>query len=101
MIVDNFGTLKVNPYRWYTPRYITGIVDEAANLSEWEPAPLMVVPDAMIAYQPPKETGRHVTTDPACSRHHPPATRWQRRRFDRARGVGCPVCTDPTKGPTA
>jgi len=35
---------------------------------------------------------RHVTTDPACARHRPPRTWWQRWRFGRGRGFSCLVC---------
>ena len=36
---------------------------------------------------------KHQTTDRACVAHRQPLTRWQRRRFDRARGKPCPLCT--------
>lgn len=101
MIIDNFGTIKTNPYRYYVPRVMmaTPIVDEI-DWSTWPQGPLMVVPDAMVTLHSPKRFGRHVTTDPACARHRPPTTRRQRRRFDRARGIGCPVCMTPTEGST-
>lgn len=34
----------------------------------------------------------HITTDPACHFHVPPTTWLARRRFNKARGVGCPRC---------
>ncbi|WP_419704972.1 hypothetical protein [Promicromonospora sp. NFX87] len=46
MIIDNFGTIKPNPWRFYRPRIVTGIaVDEAALLANWQPGPLMVLPE--------------------------------------------------------
>lgn len=36
---------------------------------------------------------RHRRTDPACTQHRAPRTRLQQRRYDRARGLSCPVCT--------
>lgn len=35
---------------------------------------------------------KHVKTDPACLRHCPPRTWWQRWRFERAHGRECPLC---------
>lgn len=103
MIIDNFGTIKPNPYRWYRPRVMMGapIVDEI-DWSTWAPGPLMVVPEPMmVSFHPQKPAGRHVTTDPACARHRPPTTNRQRRRFDRARGIACTVCRPPTRGSAA
>lgn len=102
MIIDDFGTIKVNPHRFYMPRFVLGvpIVDEV-DWSRWAPGPLMVVPHAEVTLHPQKPFGRHVTTDPACDRHRPPTTSRQRRRFDRARGIVCPVCRTPTRGSTA
>lgn len=46
MIIDNFGTIKPNPYRWYVPRIIVPIMDEAADFdfANWGNGRLMVVP---------------------------------------------------------
>jgi hypothetical protein len=35
---------------------------------------------------------KHTSTDPACIYYHPPRSRLERWRFDRARGRGCAVC---------
>lgn len=49
MIIDNFGTIKPNPYRFYVPRVMMGlpIVDEI-DWSTWPRGRLMVVPDTRI-----------------------------------------------------
>lgn len=102
MIIDDFGTIKPNPYRFYVPRVMLGvpIVDEI-DWSTWEPSLLMVVPETMVSFRPEKPVGRHVTTDPACARHRTPTTNRQRRRFDRARGIACTVCRPSTRGSDA
>lgn len=53
MIIDNFGTIKPNPCRWYRPRIIMPIVDEAQNLAEiekWARSPhIMVLPEPAMS----------------------------------------------------
>lgn len=34
----------------------------------------------------------HQRTDPLCVEHEPPRTWWQRRRFNRGRGLACILC---------
>lgn len=50
MIIDNFGTIKPNPYRWYVPRIIAPIVDEAADFdfANWGNGRLMVLPGTVM-----------------------------------------------------